>query len=434
MLAETAESPPVTESGHRSSFFRQSGWLMFANIAGGALMYGVHFLNRFIPGTGEYSQFGALLTVVMLVPNIPLQMVLAQQTAKALATNRRGELAGVIRWVFGATFAVWLVGAALVLALQGQILARLDISSPVTLWITLVVVLLAFWTPLVQGALQGEQNFLWLGWSMMSNAIGRIAVAFFAVLALHFYAEGMIAGVLAGCLAAMVLASWQSRALWLHRAEAFDWRGLLRQVVPLMLAFLGFQILFTADTLFVRAYFSGAQADHYFLAGTLARALMWLVLPLAAVMFPRLVHSAARSEKTSLLGLVLVGTGALAVLGTVSLCLLGPWVVFLMKPEYVKDVPPILPWYASAMIPLAVANVLLNHLLARPASKLPLALAVLGLALGYLAALTQFHESLVMVLKTLGVCNLLLLGVCAAFSWRGRSQAGRVDVAAPAGR
>ena len=61
---------------------------MIANIAGGALMWGLHFLAKRLK-EGEYGAFGALLTVLMVLPLMPLQMVFAQQTAKALATGRQ---------------------------------------------------------------------------------------------------------------------------------------------------------------------------------------------------------------------------------------------------------------------------------------------------------------------------------------------------------
>ena len=77
-----------------------------------------------------------------------------------------------------------------------------------------------------------------------------------------------------------------------------------------MLGFGAVQFLFTADTMFVKAYFSGDDAAFYVSAGTLSRALMWLVLPLATVMFPKIVHSVARSEKSNLLGVVLLGTAS----------------------------------------------------------------------------------------------------------------------------
>jgi len=430
MLADKAERAPMTHAAHRAVFFRQSGWLMVANIGGGVLMYAVHLLNKAIP-PGAYGTFGVFLAVVMLLPTMPLQMVLAQQTAKALATGREGQLAGVIRLMWIGTSVIWLIAAVAVLANQGTIVAHWKLGSPVGLWITLAIVLLSLWLPMFWGMLQGQQNFLWLGWTMLSSGIGRIIVATFAVIVLRAYAAGMMGGVLVGIALAVGLGAWQTRALWLRRAQAFDWRDLLRQVIPLAFGFLGFQILFTADTIFVGRFFPKPMVDCYVSAGTMSRALMWLVLPLASVMFPRIVHSAARSEKTNLMGLVLLGTAILAIVSAAGLSLLGPWVIqIIYSKEYVQIASSVLPWYVSAMIPLALANVILNDLLARPASKLLPSCVVLGLAVTYLIALSQFLSTatppttpqgllamLISVLKILGVFNLILLGACAAFRW-----------------
>jgi O-antigen/teichoic acid export membrane protein len=251
------------------------------------------------------------------------------------------------------------------------------------------------------------------------------------VYVLHTYAAGMMAGVLIGITLSVVIAAWQTRSLWLMRSLPFDWRSLLSQVLPLVLGFLGFQILFTTDTMFVKGYFSESDAGFYVSAGTLSRALMWLVLPLATVMFPRIVHSAAKSEKNNLMGLVLVGTAVLSIVGAVALSLLGPFIVKLVyTPSYVKVATEILPWYAGAMIPLGMANVLLNNLLARPSSKFLPAFCIFLLSLGYMYALTRFHGSLVSVLQTLGVFNTLLLAVCAWFTWGARSAASPVAVKA----
>ncbi len=415
MLAEKTDTIS-SEAGHRDSFFRHSGWLMIANIAGGAFMYAVHLLNKKIPA-GQYGDFGVALAVIMLVPSIPLQMILAQQTAKALALDRRAELAGVIRWFWFVTTGLWFVAAAFVWFFQADIMAQLKIGRALV-WITMVIVLLQLWIPLFWGLLQGKQNFLWLGWSMLSNALARFAIAAAAVFLLHYYASGMIAGVLFGMVLAGALGVWHSRTLWLARAATFDWLSLLQQIVPLFIGFLGFQAMFTADTIFVKAYFSKVNADFYVSAGTLSRALLWLVLPLASVMFPRIVHSAAKSEKTNLMTLVFIGTAILALGGALGLIVLGPWVVRIVyQPAYVPVVAALLPWYAAAVVPLALANVLLNNLLARPASMLLPALCVFGLALAYLFALSKFHATMENVLQVMGIANLALLGLCAWFTW-----------------
>jgi O-antigen/teichoic acid export membrane protein len=272
---------------------------------------------------------------------------------------------------------------------------------------------------------QGQQNFLWLGWSMISNAVGRFGIAALAVIVFKAGATGMMVGVLVGFMAAIGIAGWNSRGLLLTSPQPFDRRGLLRQVIPMLVAFVGFQILFTADTILVKDFFPKADADYYVGAGTLSRALLWLVLPLASVMFPRLVHSDAKSEKSNLMGMVLLGTAVLSIVGALGLALLGPVVVPLIPGAFKNNAAQIcalLPWYGAAMVPLAVSNVLLNQLLARPDSKLPLAATVLIAAIGYLFALYRFHPHPVTVLQIMGLANLLLLAICGAFFLRKKPQ------------
>jgi O-antigen/teichoic acid export membrane protein len=416
MAPETAPSPsPAPE--HKHSFFRQSGWLMIANIGGGMLMWAVHFLSKAIP-VGEYGNFGAFLAVIMVLPAMPLQMILAQQTASALAKGRMGQLSGVFRAAFLSGFLFWLVGAVIVLIFQGAILERWKMTNPAGLYLTLPIILFSIWLPMIWGVMQGKQDFLWMGWSMVTNAAARFSVAAFAVLVLHAYAAGMLVGVLLGILIGILICVWRTRDIWTIQPEPYDRAGLMRQAIPLLLGFLGLQILFTADTMFVKAYFSESDAAFYQSAGTLSRALLWLVLPLAAVMFPKLVHSSAKSQESNLMNLVLAGTAVLSTMGAICVSFLGPWLVRLVfKSEFVEVASSILPWYTAAMVPLALANVLLNSLLARGRDTLAPALCALGVALLFMFALTRFHTSLVMVLQTVAACNTLLLLVCAWFTW-----------------
>jgi O-antigen/teichoic acid export membrane protein len=418
MLAENVESLPVSESSQRASFFRQSGWLMIANIAAGALMWGVHFLAKPV-GTTQYGVFITLLTAVMLVPAIPLQMVFAQQTAKALATGSQHELAGLIRFICFGLFGVWLLLCAVVFGCQDVILRFWGMSDAGPLWVTMPILLLTIWAPVFMGILQGQQNFLWLGWSMMSNGIGRLSAAAVAVLVFHVGALGMMVGVLAGTALALGMAVWQTRRLWSAAPQAFAWINVLRQILPLLFGFIFVQFLFTGDTLFVKHYFTGAATGAYGCAGTLSRALIWLVSPMAAVMFPRIVHSSAKSQETDIVGMVLAGTAVLAICGAAGLAILGRFVVALVAgADFVPIAAQVLPWYAFAMVPLALANVLVNNLLAR--SRFAVVPIIFILSLGYAVAMIYVNESvhtLPAVLQTLGVFNLLLFGVCAWFTW-----------------
>jgi len=405
----------ATKAAHRATFFRQSGWMMLATIIGGLLMWSVHLLSRAIPAS-EYGTLITLFAVVNLIPTMPLQMVFTQQTAQALATGREAQLAGLLRWTGVAMLAVWGLGALVVEGLRGPIASNWHLVNPAVLPVLLVVVLLSLVWPVFAGMLQGGQNFLWLGWCSIFSGAGRIGVAVLIVLAWHGQATGIMLAVAAGLLAAGAAGAWQTRPLWGARAGVFDHKILLGQVLPLMLGFGATQFLFCADTAFVNAYFGAERTAPYGAAGTLSRALLWLVLPLAGVLFPKIVHSHATAEKNQLLGVSLLITGLLAGLGFAGLWLLGPWLVIIFPPGYRAATLAVLPWYAGAMIPLALGNLLVNDLLAR--SRFRVVPALMVVAAGYGLAIIHWHTSPTMVLQLLGGFTLLLLAVCVWFAWR----------------
>ena len=91
---------------------------------------------------------------------------------------------------------------------------------------------------------------------------------------------------------------------------------------------------------------------------------------------------------------------------------------------YVAATTKLLPWYAGAMIPLALANVLVNDLMARAKFKAVLPMVLVAVAYGFTLPfmLRTFPGHMEVALKTLGVFNLLLLGVCALFTWGIKSE------------
>ena len=299
------------------------------------------------------------------------------------------------------------------------------------LWVTLAVVLMNLWMPLFSGVLQGRQDFFWLGWAAIVSGVGRVAVAVVIVLAFDGGATGMMFGALGGLGAWAAIAIWRSRDLWLAKPEPFDGRGLFKQVAPLMLGFGACQFLFTTDTMYAKAFFSGDEMASYVAAGTLSRGLLWVVLPLAAVMFPKIVQASAKSEKSNLLGIVLLGTAALAICGAAGVCIVGPFVVKLIyTPAYVAATTKLLPWYAGAMIPLALANVLVNDLMARARFKVVLPMVLLVVAYGFTLPfmLHKFPGRMEVALQTLGAFNLLLLGdLRVVHFWKSKVQSLKVQ-------
>ena len=426
MSADTSEAIKTVDHKQHKAFFRQSGWLMFSAIGAGLLTFGVHFMSKSksVDET-QYAAFITLLTLMMTcVPTMPLQMMMAQQTALALATDRERQLSGIIRLIWRWTFIAWAVGALVVLLNLGKIVAGWQLPDATGLLVTLPLILVSLWAPLFWGVLQGRQDFFWMGWSQIFGGAGRVFGAAFLVLAFGFGASGMMAGTLFGVALAAVIGIWRSRDLWLAKSETFNRKDVIRQVAPLLLGFGACQFMFTADTLFAKCYFNDDQMAPYGAVGTLARALLWLVLPLAAVMFPKLVHATVKSEKTNLFAIVVLGTAVLAAGGALGLWLTGPLLIkFMSKASFVPEAVKLLPWYAGAMIPLAMANVMVNDLLAR--GRYGVVPWMVGLAIAYgftLPCMLNHYHRIEIVLQTLGAFNLLLFGICAWFAWGSKAK------------
>ncbi|HTA94811.1 MAG TPA: hypothetical protein VK769_01675, partial [Verrucomicrobiae bacterium] len=126
MAEENSKPIPTVDHKPHAAFFRQSGWLMIANIIAGLMAFAVHPLAKKI-SLAEYSIFGTMLMVTACIPTLPLQMVFAQQTAGALATSRERQLARMIRMGWLLTFVLWVIAALVILAFQNRIMARWEL-------------------------------------------------------------------------------------------------------------------------------------------------------------------------------------------------------------------------------------------------------------------------------------------------------------------
>jgi len=392
-----------------------------SSIIAGFMSLGVHFLNKILP-PGEYSNFGVLVMVVACLPTMPLQMVFAQQTASALAENRERRLIGMIRWTWFWTFVIWIIVAVLAMIFEKQIVSGWKLSSSAPLYATVFAILVSMWLPLFAGVMQGRQDFFWYGWATIAGGVLRVAAAAAAVIVFHSGASGMLWGATIGVGMASFIVVWRTRDFWIwgQRSEPFDSKALFKQIMPLILAFGVCQFLFTTDTMYAQAFFQTNEMKSYVAAGTLSRALLWLVLPISSVMFPKIVHASAKKEKNNLLAIVIVGTAVLAAIGVAGLCIVGPLVVRIVYTSgVITSTVALLPWYAGAMIPLALANVLVNDLMARGRFKVVPWMLVIGVGYAFtLPYMLRHHPGqMTVVLQTLGVFTTLLFLVCAWFTW-----------------
>ena len=429
----------------RLTFFRQSGWMVLASFVGGVFMTAVHIiaakdfsslqlgpltdvLSRFPPlDKGAYGLFYTLVLSLgyIGIPAAGVQTIIAQQTAMTMTEGQRRELRGVIRVLLGATFLIWTIGALVAFLFRNELLAELKITDPAALSITLLAGLVMLWSPVLAGVLQGQQSFLWLGCVGILGGFGRCLAIFIIVRLLGAGVTGAMVAVLAGVLLTLLISAWQTRSIWFGPAESFPWRPWLRRVVPLTLGIGATTLMMTADMILVRSVFNEDQTGFYSAAGVLGRALAYFTGPMAAVMFPKIVQSAARAERTDVLAQALGATALLGGAGALF-CTVFPAVPLrIMYDQSFLVIKPLVPWFAWCVLPLTLSNVLINNLLAR--SRFGVVPWLLVLALSYGAVLLFLSrklnvgpelEAFKTIVRVLGCFGFLTMIVSAWFTWR----------------
>lgn len=406
----------MNSADSKQTFFRQSSWMMTATVASGVLMFSVHLLNDRLP-KGEYSEFGTMLQLLqwLTIPSVGLQMIFAQLAAGALTERLRLELHGAVRTVFKVTLGAWVVLAVALVFVREPLTAVWELSSPLLLWLTLAMGLMSLWIPMFNGLLQGRQNFLWMGWTTIFNGGGRVFFSWIIILWVTASALGLMIGVLLGLAATVSTAAWQSRDVWSGPVAAFPWGNWFKRLLFLTLGFGSFLFLFSADLILIKAHFAKEEMDAYTAAGTLARAIVTFTAPLAAVMFPKIVQSVAHGRRSDTLWLTLGGAAILGAVAAVGLTLVSPLVFRLVFPAH-QAVLPLMPWFAWSMVPLSLANVLINDLMARSRFAAAPWLALVAVAYG--VTLVFHHESFKQVVQLMGTFNTLLLVVAGVFVWR----------------
>ena len=418
----------------RLIFFRQSGWLVVATMASGIFMTGTQIVASRWMEPGEYGLWFTLLRVYlfMSIPSAGLQIIFAQQTAAAIAPHQHHQLARSVRATLKATFIFWLLVAVVAFASTPYWMGLLKITRPAAWHFTLLIGLASLWSPLVRGILQGQQHFLGLGWVLILDGIGRFGLVWI-ILAFGGEAAGGMAGALLGTGLAIAVGGWLLRGLLIEPGEPMDWRPWFRKTVPLTIAMGGIQFMMIFDVPYVRGVFPADQSDTgYVPAALIGLALITILLPLAAVMFPKIVRSTALTQDTHALEHAFVAT---ALMGTAAACActlfpkLPLQIIYFGKPAYWAAAP-LVPWFTWCLLPLMLANVLVANLLAR--ERFGIAYPVGAVALAYGLTLLVAKPWLLSldsavafrtVLQILGGYGVLLLLAAVGFTLRSRAPA-----------
>lgn len=278
----------------------QSLILMVATMVGHLGNYVYHVITGRMLSSAEYGLLMALFGMInfLLIPMSALGLALTRAVSVDLQDHHGAGLKQMGRqWTMGMCFtALILLTAAFIFSDRLQVLLGFSRSAPILLAACIpgINLLLTLSGSLLQGlqqfkslALRGSVLFvlrallvgfcLWFGW----RAAGW---------ALFAHLMGM-----AGALAISIWMIFK-HAPKADKQSAPGALPILSKAFAAMPVLFAFSILMTADVIFVRHYFNPDVSGQFAQAATLGRMVLWLPLPIAQVMFPKVVRNTAANS------------------------------------------------------------------------------------------------------------------------------------------
>jgi hypothetical protein len=412
----------------QSAFFRQSSWMVIATFVGGFFMAMVHTVARKM-GAQEYSTFVTLLRVLIIlgVPFSALQTIFARQAAAVTNKREEGQLIATARAILLGTFLLCLGFAVAVLAFTRPLSNLLKISNSFALWVTMLMALTGLWIPVAKGLLQGQHRFGGLGWLQISDGVGRFSMMVVLILFLKNKAAGAMFAAFTGQLITAAIGAALTHGTWWTRSTVpFKAKAWLAEALPLTLGLGTVLLMSSMDMVFVQGLFADTRQTALYGGAMLTGfAIIQFIAPVALVMFARVAQSVARAQGTDSLKLTLMATitfGCVAAVGCTLLPQLPLRLMYFSNRE-MWDAAPLVPWFACALLPLMVANVLVQNILALARFQ---AVPWLMLTPGFYAAALCFQapklvqmqpfDAFIRVIQTQGVAGLTLCALAAFFS------------------
>lgn len=356
----------------------------------------------------EYGVLAAMLSVILIVgtPLTALTTAAAHITARYFQQSHPEQIHPLVsRWLRFLLVAGIII---LIITVAGSglfcKLFKIDsIGLPIAAG---TIMALALFPPLYNGVLQGAQAFIWLS---ISGQIWGVARLFFGVLFVYLIsAEAMSAlvGHGIGIVISMVV-GWIGlksimRPYHPNTATPEASPGEMIYLTKSLVVLSAFAVLMNADISIVKHYFSPHDAGVYARASTIARSVIFLPMPIAAAMFPKVVSMGEfswHSRKTLIQAIIYV---AVVIAFSAILCiLLYPfiWYVFTggwPAPATTRIAREVI----LAMGPLGLTYLLMNFEIAQ--NRFRIAYLLLPLAVCYIGGVGLWHATLGQIILVLG--------------------------------
>lgn len=398
---------------------RHGALLVAGTFVGALCNAGFHMVvGRTLPNA-EYGTLVAMLGIVLAAstPMLALQNTLAHFASALAQADRRDEIRPMfMHWVriFLALSAAIAGGAFL---LRGPLAAFWRVDSALVV-LTFAVLAASLWMSLFYGLLQGLQSFVWLAWAPQAWGATRLVLGGLFTIFVSATALAAVAAQGLGVLAVLVLCLVAVARLRLPAGtQAAQPHGTYRYLGSALVCLAGYAMLMNLDATLAKHYFDAETTGLFSKAATIARTAVFLPVPIATVLFPKVTSSGALSNDSwKLLGRAMAFAGLL-VAAAAGVCVAFPqlpWTILYRAWPEASAAPAALLTRAMvlAMCPLALVYLLLNFEMAQ--RRFFWCYGLIPCALAYVGGVALWHDRPEQIPLALGAANLVALGLLVA--------------------
>jgi len=406
---------------NKSSLLRHSIFMFVATqMANVANLLFQMVTGRVLPPE-EYGVLAAMMSI-FLIASTPLDALRTAMAHFATRAVRTGEL-GSIRWIVGAWcrrlfwLALLLIVAGVLLRHQAEAFFQLESGWPFVFACGLIVS--SFFLLLFAGVFQGMQNFYWMSASMHVWTFIRLGL----VIWFMTFAPTALAGLTAHGIAALFgLVLSVTGLLVLTRGKKTEQpaTGIGGFFVRSLFMLGSYAVLMNADLIFVKHYFSPEDAGIFARAATIGRAVIFLPLPVALVMFPKVITTGPSTRDSRMTLIRAIAMVALLIVGAVGAIILMPWLPLwvmygIRYPD--ADTTYLLILFVCSMAPLSLTFLLMTYEIAQHRFGKTWLLAFCAAV--YVGGVVMWHDSMEHVIFVLGAVSVLsAVGFSASILWR----------------
>ena len=382
-------------------------------------------MGRGLPDS-EYSILSTLLNI-MLIIGTPLEAVRTAGAHFAARVQLAGD-AGAVK----AMVRMWsarLLVPSVITALAGCAGAtwiacffHIETTTPVIIMsLTIPGIVLI---PLLAGVLQGLQSFLWMAVAMQALSTVRLIAG--AAL-LWTFLPSALAGLSSQWLGVYLAIATGVWGIWRSTRGAgpavTPVEGVGSYMMKSFVVLASFATLMNADIIMVR-HFLPEVSGSFAQAATISRSIIFLPMPIALAMFPKVVSTGGLTVDTRrvlframAMVIFLIGSGAIV-------ASLIPWLPLkIMYRETSPEAEALVRRVIWAMSPLGLAYLLMNFELAQHRFKASVPLLLCALA--YVGGAALFHQRVEQIVGVLAVVSTLaILSLAAGMTWRVRAAPG----------